>query len=95
MNFFKKLFSRSNLELQINDGGRAVAGYKGKTGDCVVRSIAIVSGLPYQKIYNDLYKANEEFRITSRTRLATSLKKKNESPRSGTHRTEVKKNIEK
>ena len=43
MNFFKRLFSSSNLELQINDGGRYAAGYKGKVGDCVVRSIAIVS----------------------------------------------------
>ena len=76
MNFFKRLFSSSNLELQINDGGRSAAGYKGKAGDCVVRSIAIVSGLPYQQIYEDLYKANEEFRITSRTKLAKSLKKK-------------------
>ena len=50
MNFFKRLFSSSNLELQINDGGRAAAGYKGKAGDCVVRSIAIVTNLPYQKI---------------------------------------------
>ena len=76
MNFFKRLFSSSNLELQINDGGRAAAGYKGKAGDCVVRSIAIVTGLPYQKIYDDLYKANEEFRTTSRTKLARSLKQK-------------------
>ena len=36
MNFFKRLFSSSNLELEINDGGRAAAGYKGKAGDCVV-----------------------------------------------------------
>ena len=49
MNFFKRLFSKSNLELQINDGGRAVAGYKGKAGDCVVRSIAIVSVFPIKK----------------------------------------------
>jgi hypothetical protein len=76
LNFFKKLFSNSNLKLQVNDGGRSAAGYKGKAGDCVVRSIAIVSDLPYQKIYDDLYKANEEFRITSRTKLAKSLKKK-------------------
>jgi hypothetical protein len=76
MNFLKKLFSSSNLELQINDGGRSAAGYKGKVGDCVVRSIAIVSGLPYQKVYNDLYKANEEFRTTSQTKLAKNLKKK-------------------
>ena len=65
MNFFKRLFSSSNLELQINDGGRSAAGYKGKAGDCVVRSIAIVSGLPYQKIYDDLYKANDCLLYTS------------------------------
>ena len=91
MNFFKRLFSSSNLELRISDGGRAAAGFKGKTGDCVVRSISIVSGLPYKKIYEDLKKANEEFRVTSKSRLAKSLKQKNDSPRLGTHRIVVKK----
>ena len=95
MNFFKRLFSSSNLELQINDGGRFAAGYKGKTGDCVVRSIAIVTGLSYQKVYNDLYKENEEFRTTSQTKLARSLKQKNDSPRSGTHRVVLKKYLKK
>ena len=67
---------RSNLVLKIDDGGRSAAGYKGKAGDCVVRSIAIVTNLPYQKVYDDLYKANEDFRKTSTTKLARSLKKK-------------------
>jgi hypothetical protein len=80
LNFFKRLFSSSNLELEINDGGRAAAGYKGKAGDCLVRSIAIVTNLPSQKIYDDLYKANDEFSTTSRTKLANSLKQKNDSP---------------
>ena len=93
--FFRKLFSSSNLKFINNDGGRAAAGYRGQAGDCVVRSIAIVSGLPYQKIYNDLFKANEEFRNTSRTKLARSLKKKNDSPRSGTHRIVLKKYLAK
>ena len=89
--FFKRLFSRSNLKLEVDDGGRAAAGYKGQAGDCVVRSIAIVTGLTYQKIYDDLFKANKEFRNTSRTKLARSLKQKNDSPRSGTHRVVLKK----
>jgi len=89
--FFKRLFSRSNLKLQINDGGRAAAGYKGQAGDCVVRSIAIVTDAPYQKVYDDLFKANEKFRNISRTKLARSLKKKNDTPRSGTHRVVLKK----
>lgn len=36
-----------------DDGGRAAAGYKGHTGDCVVRAIAIASGLPYQEVYDE------------------------------------------
>ena len=39
-----------------NDGGRAEAGYKGKTGDCGVRAIAIATGKPYQDVY-DMVKA--------------------------------------
>ena len=95
MFFFKKLFSRSNLEFKINDGGRAAAGFKGHAGDCVVRSIAIATGSPYQKVYDDLFKANQEFRNTSRTKLARSLKQRNDSPRTGTHRVVLKKYLEK
>ena len=94
MFFFKRLFSKSNLRFQINDGGRSAAGYKGQAGDCAVRSIAIVTGLPYQTIYDDLFKANEKFRNTSKTRLAKSLKQKNDSPRSGIHRVVLKKYLE-
>ena len=93
--FFKKLFSRSNLKLKVDDGGRSAAGYKGKAGDCVVRSIAIVTGMSYQKVYQDLYNANENFRISSKTKLARSLKQKNDSPRTGTHRVVLKKYLEK
>ncbi len=93
--FFKRLFSRSNLQLKVNDGGRAAAGYKGQAGDCVVRSIAIATGMPYQKVYDDLFKANQEFRNTSRTKLARSLKQRHDSPRSGTHRAVLNKYLEK
>ena len=43
---------------------------------------------------HDLYKENEEFRITSRTKLARSLKQKNDSPRTGTHRVVLKKYLQ-
>ena len=39
------------MEFKYNDGGRAAAGYKGTTGDCAVRAISIVTGKPYQEIY--------------------------------------------
>lgn len=37
-----------------DDGGRAAAGFKGTAGDCVVRSVAIASGLPYREVYDRL-----------------------------------------
>ena len=40
----------------FNDGGRAKAGYKGFTGDCGVRALAICLNKPYKEVYE---KANE------------------------------------
>ena len=42
----------------FNDGGRAEAGYKGQTGDCVCRSICIVTGKPYDEVYQVLAEGN-------------------------------------
>lgn len=41
------------MRYQYNDGGRAAAGYKGTAGDCGVRAVAITTGLPYQRVYDD------------------------------------------
>ena len=46
------------MEYQFNDGGRAEAGYKGKTGDCVCRAICIITGKPYQEVYDRLAEGN-------------------------------------
>lgn len=40
------------MKFNYNDGGRSAAGYKGVTGDCGVRAISIVTGLPYQQVYD-------------------------------------------
>lgn len=42
------------MEFIYDDGGRAEAGYKGHTGDCVVRAVAIATQLPYQDVYDAL-----------------------------------------
>ena len=42
----------------FNDGGRAEAGYKGQTGDCVCRSICIVTGKSYDEVYQALAEGN-------------------------------------
>ena len=34
-----------------DDGGRNAAGFRGKAGDCVARSIAIATRLPYRHVY--------------------------------------------
>jgi hypothetical protein len=35
-----------------DDGGRSVAGFKGESGDCVTRAIAIAAELPYRHVYD-------------------------------------------
>ncbi len=40
------------MDFRYNDGGREAFGYKGKTGDCVVRAIAITTGKSYQEVYD-------------------------------------------
>lgn len=46
------------MKYHFNDGGRAAAGYKGKTGDCGARAMAIALGLDYKTVYKELAKAN-------------------------------------
>ena len=38
----------------IDDGGRAAAGFRGTTGDCVTRAIAIAAAMDYATVYNAL-----------------------------------------
>lgn len=40
------------MQFIYSDGGRALAGFKGETGDCVTRAIAIATGMPYVEVYN-------------------------------------------
>lgn len=42
------------MEWVFDDGGRKAAGYKGNTGDCACRAIAIATGLSYKLVYHDL-----------------------------------------
>ena len=41
-----------SMNVIYNDGGRGGAGYKGHTGDCACRAIAIATRRPYQDIYD-------------------------------------------
>ena len=55
------------MQFIYDDGGREASGYKGKTGDCVTRAVAIATGLPYHEVYDRLAEGNATQRITKRT----------------------------
>jgi hypothetical protein len=59
------------IPFQINDGGRAAAGYLGTAGDCVARAVSIASGLPYQQVYDRLAAGNATQRRTKRAPRTT------------------------
>ena len=56
------------MKLIINDGGRSSAGFKGETGDCVTRAIAITTGKPYKEVYDELNKLSKVERNSKRRR---------------------------
>lgn len=76
----------TRVPLVINDGGRAAAGYKGTTGDCVVRAIAIACEKPYSEVYDRLSALRILHATTKRDRVARSLRAKGSSPRNGNPR---------
>jgi hypothetical protein len=50
-----------------DDGGRRESGFRGDTGDCVTRAIAIATGLPYADVYRDV---SDRVGATGRARSA-------------------------
>lgn len=56
------------MKFVYDDGGRAAAGFKGHTGDCVVRSIAIATQRPYREVYDVLNNLSAHERTGKRKR---------------------------
>jgi len=67
------------MDFVFHDGGRAAAGFKGETGDCVTRSIAIATGKSYQEVYDALNRLAQTERVGKR-------KTKRSSSRNGVFR---------
>lgn len=59
---------------RYDDGGRAAAGYTGKTGDCTCRAIAIAMQRPYQDVYDDLNELGAKERKSKRRRGKSSAR---------------------
>ena len=57
---------------QYNDGGRANAGFKGDTGDCVTRAIAIATEKPYKEVYNVLNQLAKKERTGKRKKKVSN-----------------------
>jgi len=55
-----------------DDGGRQQAGFKGSTGDCVCRAIAIATAKPYAEVYDALNDTQAAMRQTKRVRGSSS-----------------------
>jgi hypothetical protein len=75
------------VRFQFNDGGRAEAGYKGFTSDCVCRAIAIATQKPYKEVYNLI----NEF---AKTEKITKSKRSRSSARTGVRKETVRKIME-
>jgi hypothetical protein len=75
---------------QFNDGGRAAVGFKGSTGDCVTRAIAIATGNPYREVYKALWACLREYATTHRDKTAAQIRRgrgrRGTTPRNGMFR---------
>lgn len=62
------------MKFIFNDGGRVAAGYKGTTGDCVCRAIAIATEKSYQEVYDALNALGKTERTSKRKRGKSSAR---------------------
>ena len=57
-----------------DDGGRASAGFKGTTGDCVCRAIAIATEQPYKVVYDALNEWGKKERLGKHQKKRSSAR---------------------
>lgn len=75
------------MEFIFNDGGRAAAGFKGTTGDCVCRAIAIAAQLPYKEVYDLINQYGKQERVGKK-------KKGRSNARTGVYKPTIRKVME-
>ena len=62
------------MDFVFDDGGREAAGFKGKTGDCVCRAIAIATEMPYKEVYDLINETANSERASKRKRGKSSAR---------------------
>lgn len=73
-----------------DDGGRAVAGFRGKADDCVTRAIAIATGKPYREVYD----AFNELGRAERQRTSKGKPRSKSSARTGVYKQTTRRYLE-
>ena len=58
----------------FDDGGRAEAGFKGYTGDCVCRAIAIATGQPYKEVYKVINEFGKQEKLGKKKKHKSSAR---------------------
>jgi len=61
------------MKIVTDDGGRRAAGFRGITGDCACRAIAIATGLPYRFVYDLINDFASEERYRRGRKMAYTL----------------------
>lgn len=62
------------MKYVYDDGGRAAAGFKGRTRDCVCRAIAIAAEMPYKEVYDLINEYGKQECITKRKKTRSSAR---------------------
>jgi len=73
------------MQFVYNDGGRSAAGYKGRSRDCVCRSIAIATGMDYQEVYD----------LIKNTAQSFERGKRKSNPNTGVYKKTIKRVLDK
>ena len=66
--------SLTTIPFVYDDGGRKKSGYRGSTGDCFVRAVAIAAELDYQYVYDLVNAYGKRERITKRKRSKSTAR---------------------
>lgn len=73
-----------------NDGGRRAAGFKGEADDCVCRSIAIVTGIPYREVYDLINRFAKDERYRRGKLGFLAVNGRGSSARTGVHKPTIR-----
>ena len=82
------------MKFVYDDGGRAAAGFKGTTGDCCCRAIAIATGMPYKEVYDLINEFGKAEKPNAKRRRGNEYNGRRSSARTGVYKDTMRKIME-